>query len=278
MIFCTYFDSLYLPRARVCLQTLLANGSSLRVYVLALDDEAHAAISGMDRVVPISLPELEAYRPSLLSVKGKRQKKEYYATLTPVLPQLVFEVEDPNEVYYTDADMAFWGPVREIGDEMGAASLMVVAHENPVARPAGLFNVGILGYRNDAHCLEFLKWWEERCMEWCEWRATKDGKCADQGYLNVLHDEPDRFKNVRICEHPGINLGPWNLAMHELGEKNGRPTIDGRNLVSYHYHGYKPAGKKCVNDTGWEVSDEAMRLIYEPYHRLMLEALAKGAK
>jgi hypothetical protein len=277
MIFCTYFDSRYLPQARVCLQTLLRNGRGLRIYVLALDDAAYAAMSGMDRVVPISLAEMEAYRPTLLSIKSKRQKKEYYATLTPVLPQLVFEVERPNEVYYTDADMAFWGPVQEIADEMGTASLMVVPHENPVAYAAGRFNVGIVGYRNDEKCLKFLKWWEERCMEWCEWRNGGKWKMADQKYLDVLHDEPGMFANVKICRHPGIDLGPWNLVMHQLGEENGHPTVDGRMLVSYHYHGYRPAGRSCVNDTGWEVSDEAMRILYEPYHALMLEALAKGA-
>jgi len=266
---------MYLPRARVCLQTLLKHGERIRIYVLALDDAAHAAASSMERVVAISLPEIEAYRPSLLAVKHKRKKKEYYATITPVLPQMVFEVEDPNEVYYTDADMAFWGPVREIADEMNAASIMVTPHENPIAHVAGRFNVGIIGYRNDRHCREFLEWWEERCLEWCEWRATKDGRCADQGYLNILHDEPERFKNVKVSGHPGINLGPWNLAMHELGEDDGRPTIDGRSLVCYHYHGYKPTGRTCKNDTGWEVSDEAMRIIYQPYHELMMEAHAK---
>lgn len=110
-------------------------------------------------------------------------------------------------------------------------------------------------------------------MEWCEWRATPDGKCADQGYLNIFHDEPEKFHNVKISKHPGINLGPWNLAMHELGTQDGHPTIDGRRLVCYHYHGYKPAGKLCLNDTGWDVSDEAMKVIYQPYHELMMAAI-----
>lgn len=276
MIFCTYFDSAYLPRAKVCLKTLFQHGRSIRVYALALDQAALDAAAGLPGVVPVSLAEIEAYRPSLLGVKAKRQKKEYYATITPVLPQLVFDVEDPNEVYYTDADMAFWGPVEEIAEEMGRASLLVTPHENPAAHVAGIFNVGILGYRNDAHGEQFLKWWEERCLEWCEWRATRDGKCADQGHLSILQGQPEKFKNVRICQHPGINMGPWNLAMHAFEMRGGRPLVDGRSLVSYHFHGFKSENGKGVNNTGWDVSDEALDSLYQPYDSMLRQAIDGG--
>ncbi len=277
MDFCTYFDSGYLAKAMVCRHTLMAQ-TPARLFVLCLDDHVEAVVSGWTDAVAIPLADIEAWRPSLLKVKPNRQRKEYYATITPVLPQFLFENFGIAKVFYTDADMAFWSPAEEIDEAMGGGSLLVTPHENPVAVAggaggAGHFNVGILGYRSDRNCLEFLRWWEERCLEWCEWRALPDGRCADQGYLSILHAQPNRFAGVVANPSPGINLGPWNLAMHRTEIREGRLLLDGtHNLVCYHYHGYKNVAGKCANDTGWHVSDWNMDNIYRPYHEMILMA------
>jgi len=276
MDFCTYFDSAYLHKAMVCRHTLMAQ-SPVRLFVLCLDTAVEKIVAGWPNTVAITLGEIEAYRPRLLSAKRTRQPKEYYATITPVLPQFIFDRFGIRTLFYTDADMAFWSPAEEIAEVMGDRSLLVTPHENPVAVAggAGHFNVGILGYRNDQHCLAFLRWWEARCMEWCEWRALPDGRCADQGYLSILHAQPDRFAGVVTNPSPGINLGPWNLALHSTEERDGRILLDCRhNLVCYHYHGYKDVGGKCVNNTGWEVSPWNIEHIYLPYHELILRAQA----
>jgi hypothetical protein len=209
MNFCTYFDSAYLHKATVCRHTLM-DKSPARLFVLCLDNTVEKTVAGWGNTVSIALSDVESYRPNLLAVKGARQPKEYYATITPVLPQFVFDSFGIDRLFYTDADIAFWSPTEEIADVMGDHSLMVTPHENPVAVAggAGHFNVGILGYRNDENCRAFLRWWEDRCLEWCEWRAMPDGRCADQGYLTVLHSQPGRFKGVLSCPQPGINLGP----------------------------------------------------------------------
>ncbi len=275
MDFCTYFDSAYAVKAKVCHHTLISNSSSVRLFVLCMDDVVASLVSKWSNVIPIMLKDIEEYSPSLLSIKGSRQPKEYYATITPILPQFLFDSFGINTVFYTDADMAFFSPVDEISIEMGNNSLLVTPHENPIAIAggAGFFNVGILGYRNSPDGISFLKWWEERCLEWCEWRALPDGRCADQGYLSIIHNNPNKFSGVKVSTHPGINLGPWNLFMHPTSSSSGKMVLDCRhNLICYHFHGYKDVGGKCVNDTGWEVSPWNMSNIYEPYHNMILLA------
>jgi len=274
MDFCTYFDSAYATKAKVCHHTLTSN-SSVRLFVLCMDDVVAGLVSKWRGVIPIMLKDIEEYRPSLLNIKGSRQPKEYYATITPILPQFLFDKFGLDTVFYTDADMAFFSSVDEISSEMGSNSLLVTPHENPIAMAggAGFFNVGILGYRKSPDGISFLKWWEERCLEWCEWRALPDGRCADQGYLSIIHNNPNRFSGVKVSTHPGINLGPWNLSMHPTSFSNGKIVLDCRhNLICYHFHGYKDIVGKCVNDTGWEVSPWNMSNIYEPYHNMMLLA------
>jgi hypothetical protein len=274
MDFCTYFDSAYLHKAMVCRHTLMTH-TCVRLFVLCLDAVVEKAVAEWSDAVVIRLSDIETYKPQLLTIKGKRLPKEYYATVTPILPQYIFDRFGVNSLFYTDADIAFWSPAEEIEEVMSGYSLLVTPHENPVAIAggAGYFNVGVLGYRNDRNCREFLEWWEARCLEWCEWRALPDGRCADQGYLSILHDQPDRFRGVLSCPQPGINLGPWNLALHNMERKDGRIVLDCRhNLVCYHYHGYKDRSGICFNDTGWEVSPWNMEHIYRPYHELIIKA------
>jgi hypothetical protein len=246
---------------------------SSHMFILALDDNVEKVASSMKNVTVISLREIEAYCPNLLAVKSKRQKKEYYATITPIFPQFIINMKGMNELYYVDSDIAFWSAPEEMESVMGHESLLVTPHENPATKPGGFFNVGILGYRNDGNCRNFLKWWEKKCIKWCRWEARSDGRCADQGYLNVLQEDPARFPRVKISDHPGINIGPWNIAMHELGVENENLTLDSKiNLICYHFHGFKKMGEGYINDTGWNVPDNAMRNIYDPYNELINKA------
>lgn len=263
---CTYFDSNYLGRATACYDSLMKFGN-FTLYCLCFDEKAYKAFKDKKNVVAILPSELESYRPALLSVKPQRSAKEYYATTTSVFPQLLFDKFKISSVFYTDADMAFWSDPNEMTNIFGNKSLMVSAHENKVAHAAGYFNVGVLGYRNDRRCIKFLKWWEDRCMEWCEWAAPKRGFCADQGYLNVIQDEPKKFKGTLICPNPGVNLGPWNLAMHKISKKGDKLLVDDKhNLICYHYHGYDD---KVLNNTGWNITAENKNLLYIPYRNML---------
>lgn len=269
MDFCTYFNFAYLNRGLVCYETLMRYGAGV-LYILCLDEITKTAVSKLNNVVIITLEDIEDYCPKLLTVKNKRSLKEYFATITPILPQFLFDKYKMDKLYYTDADISFVSSVNEIEEIMDKYSLMVSPHENPVAHAAaGYFNVGILGYRNDDNCLSFLKWWQEKCLEWCEWIALPDGRIADQGYLNILQ-KSNQFQNVLICGHPGVNLGPWNLALHKTEIINNKIVLDGKyNLICFHFHGYKNINGACANDTGWLVSPWNMEHIYHPYHELI---------
>ena len=250
---------------------------SSRLFVLALDDRVLAQAEGLSDkgVVPVRLVDVEAYCLALLAVKGSRQPKEYYATISPVLPMYIFDKFGVSKLFYTDADMAFWSDPAEIEAVMGDHSLMVVDHGFEPPRANVRFNVGILGYRNDTSCREFLEWWRDRCLEWCEWRTLPDGRCCDQGYLNILHDQPDRFKGVLSCLHPGVNLAPWSIGRHNVFRgSDGKLTLGKYNLICYHYHEFQMVGTDSYYPTGWKITASDRKLVYEPYFRLIQDSMA----
>jgi SAM-dependent methyltransferase len=56
---------------------------------------------------------------------------------------------------------------------------------------------------------------------------------GDQKYLD---DWPTRFAGVHVVEHPGAGLAPWNVSQYTVADERGRVTVDGRDLVFFHYH------------------------------------------
>lgn len=276
MSFCTYFnDGLYLTKASVCIYTLLQQDPSAKMYALCFDKAAFNKISALksDRVVPILMDVFEKKFPQLPSIANTRTRKEYFVTTKPFLPEYIFQEYGEDKTVFVDADMAFWGNPDEVFDVYKNYSLLVTDHElNPIPR-AGRFNVGLVGFRNDDKCNEFLRWWQKKCIQWCKWDVGPNGAFAEQGYLNILHNQPSKFSGVLSCPQPGINLGPWNIAKHKVSKKDGKLVVDGKhNLITYHYHEFQMTGLDTFHPTGWKVTVNDIELLYKPYVKLFKKA------
>jgi hypothetical protein len=275
MYFCTYFDAHYLVKGLVCNHTIHQYQPNSTLFILCLDEVVYNKVKELSGVIPIKLEEIEEKYPELLSVKHSRCLKEYYATISPILPLYIFHnYKEVDVLFYTDADIAFWSDPEEMLEIFGDFSLMVTDHGFEPPRANVRFNVGILAYRNDKYCNQFLEWWKEKCLEWCKWETLPNGMCADQGYLNILHDEPEKFKNVLSCPHFGINLGPWNIGKHKIYTKNNKIKIDNDrcNLICYHYHEFMLLENGYFS-TGWPHTKDDKITIYDPYFNLIQKVM-----
>ena len=257
----------------VCHYTLYQQNPNLKIYLLCMDNVVLAKANSLKNlgIVPISLDEFEKAYPQLLTIKGNRSFKEYVVTMKPFLPEYIFDRFAEKKLVFTDSDIAFWGNPSEIFDELDSCSFLAKSHEIEPARSAGRFNVGLLGYKDDENCREWLKWWQERCIEWCQWRAYK-GRFAEQGYLNILHDDPNRFKGFLSTSHPGINLAPWNMDKHKISKKDGKLLVDGKNLICYHYHEFEVRGNN-YHPTGWKLPLGTLELLYDKYFQLVKKSM-----
>jgi Lipopolysaccharide biosynthesis proteins, LPS:glycosyltransferases len=241
--YCTYFDKNYLLKGLALISSLHAHEPDpFRLYVVCLDELTQELLNrlAIKQVVTVPLADIEAGDSGLASAKQNRSQVEYYWTLTPsVIACLLKRFPLIDVITYLDADLYFFSSTAPIYAALGDSSILIHEHRfSPqlafLAR-YGTYNVGLLCFRNNADGLEALSWWRDRCLEWC-YQRVEDGKFGDQLYLE---DWPARFTGVRVLDHVGGGVAPWNHGNYRFScDASGRPLVDGNPVIFYHFHAF----------------------------------------
>jgi hypothetical protein len=278
--FCTLFDSNYLFKALALYDSLERHCGSFHLTAFCFDEEAERVLAQFElpHLTTVPLTALEAGDPALVSTKGHRTPLEYCCTSTPALPLFLFETR-PNldEVTYLDADLFFFSDPQALFDELGDGSVLITPHRYPqhLRHHAvnGIYNVQFMTFRRDERGLAALRWWHDRCIEWCYFRL-EDGRFADQKYLD---DWPERFEGVHVLQHKGGGLAPWNVSGYQLRDEGGHVMVDEDPLVFFHFHRVRlrEDGAYDWRAPGYPIPARARELVYEPYLAALDEAKAR---
>ena len=253
--FCTFFDKNFLARGLALYRSLEEHCQDFTIHMLCMDEESFVVLKALNldkaRLLRVSDVEDERMR----AVKSTRTHVEYIWMFGAQLSLHMLE-HNPNMdmVTYLDADMYFYSSPDPIYKEFSGRSVMIIPHRYSNSnlhreKTSGIYNVGMMVFRNDHNALECLRWWKDRVIEWC-YNRYEDGKFGDQLYLN---DWPTRFSGVHVLSHEGANVAPWNVARYTFSQKDGsligKDKISGRvfPLIFYHFHGlkiYRPGNSK----------------------------------
>lgn len=275
--FCTYFDHNYLPRGLALYHSLREHCPAFRLWVLCMSPLCHEILTklNLQNVEIISLQIFEKNDCKLKTAKKNRSLVEYYFTCTPSLPIFIFEnYPDVDLLTYIDSDFYFFSDPSFIVDKIRNYSITITRHRFPLdytylEQIFGIYNVGWLTFRRDDEALSCLNRWREQCIEWC-YDRLENGRFADQMYLD---DWPNRYSNVGIIEHLGINVAPYNLANYNLTIKNGCIFIDEEPLICFHFFGLKNflgfIFYLSLNRYGARPTKTILNHIYEPYLQSM---------
>jgi hypothetical protein len=250
-VYCTYFDHNYLARGLALYHSLQRHAPGSRLWVLCLSEACYRTLVALDLpdLVPRRLADFEAADPQVAATRPDRSLIEYYFTCSPAWKLYVLGSEpDAEWVTYLDSDLFFFASPEPIYAEMKDASFGIIPHHFTrrlgYMRRFGIYNVGWVSVRHCDEGIAALRWWRERCIEWCHDYVEGD-RFADQRYLDRL---PGMFSNVHVIEHLGANLAPWNFADRRVEWRNETVLIEGRyELLFFHFHGVKRAGRYYFN-------------------------------
>ncbi len=283
--FCTLFDSNYLTRGLALYESLSRVCPAFQLYVIAFDDNCfdYLSKSEIPFLTPIKLQDFED--KELLRIKPTRTAAEYCWTCTPAVILYCLEKFSLPSCTYLDADMIFYDDPQLLLDELGTNSVLITEHryttEYDVALTNGIYCVQFVYFKNDDAGLTALRWWRDRCLEWC-YDHMEDNKFGDQKYLD---DWTIRFKGVHVLQHPGGGVAPWNVQKYSFTETNHKIFLSEEEnsksypLVFFHFHGLKFFSDQMVSCTAtlYAISLKIKELLYFPYISKLL-AIEKGLK
>jgi len=277
--FCTYFDVGYLPRALALHESLRKHAPGSRLHAVCMDDESFETLTrlAVPDLLPIRRSDFEVGDTALVATQAARTVVEYYFTCTPSIVLYVLKKQPSIDVlYYVDADMFFFSSASAMFEDMGGDSVYIVEHGFPETNKSlerfGRFNVGILGFRNDAIAKKCLLKWREDCIEWC-FDREEDGRFADQKYLDRW---PENCERLKIARHPGVNVAPWNRENYCLSKAEGWPTVDGMPIVCFHFQGLRVYEHGVIElqaiDYGAALPLDWLNKVYAPYLSILRAA------
>jgi len=271
--YCTLFDSKYLTRGLAMLASLDRYlRSNDEIVVLAMDAQTKTLLSGplCGRWQVVSVGDLGDAELTML--ESSRPRREFCWTCTPALSAwMVRTSREGDFVVHVDADLLFFADPRILLGEL-AEEYNVLIHEHRFSpdrtnfeASSGRFNVGMVGFRVGVEARACVERWRAQAIEKCE---LGPDCCGDQKYLE---EWPTRYPGLRILQHLGGGVAPWNVNQYEVGHKHGHPTVDGVPIVFYHYHALEtltePAwGLVAVRPSiGYRFARRTMKIIYGGY-------------
>lgn len=269
MNFCTSYGANYIHKGLVLYESLKKVESDFCMYVMAFDRETYDFLS------KLALPQLivdlfdDIETDELKEIKKGRNRSEYCWTVGPYLTEHFITTYKLESIAFIDADMMFYTSPKVIFDEIGDNDIAITLHDMDKEPDQGKYIVQFEFFRNNENGMKCLRWWRDRCFEWCYCRF-EDGKYGDQKYLeqfDTLFDKVYVLKNhaAVVSMVNKETLKPVDRSMEYKGVVSP--------VVIYHYLNTK---FEIKNEKTLELVEVGARLskewlaFYEDYCEMMI--------
>lgn len=272
--FCTLYNSKYSAKGLAMYHSLLKHCSSFHLYIFAFDDILVDALNRMNlkHVTVVTLSEFED--EELIKVKSTRTAGEYCWTCSSSTIWYCLTHYNIDSCTYIDADLYFFSDPQVLIDEMGDKDVSIIPHrytpKYDQTEISGKYCVQFMTFKNTTKGIEVLKWWRDRCIEWC-YNRVEDGKFGDQKYLD---DWMSRFDCVYELHNIGGGIAPWNQQQYYFFEQGdfiqGAELNSGRHfqVVFFHFHNlksYKSERYRYFCAESYDLPNDVQKILYLPY-------------
>lgn len=250
MLACTIIARNYLAQARILARSFAEQVPDGRMVVLVLDP---------DPSVPLTGEPFEVLTPhDIMSPVEFGQMATMYTVVelaTAVKPWLLEHLlAQAPAVSYFDPDIEFFSDphfIDQLAREHGAVLTPHAIEPLPrgdaltpgedVILSAGIYNLGFVSVGGEVG-LAVAQWWQSRLRRECIINPTS-WRFVDQRWMDLA---PAYFAPY-ILRHPGCNVAWWNLPNRDVREHDGHWTVNGADLVFFHFSGYDPRKSHLVS-------------------------------
>ena len=235
----THCDINYLSRALALIHSLREHGECAPIHVLCHDELALEKLSilGLKGVYPVNRSTLYELFTELVEAEKTRSSLEFYYLFSPYLLKYL-EKFNYEQLVYLDSDLYFFGSLEATLFPAQEFDVGIVPHrfdENDAhLNMYGVYNVGLVYFKNNLSGLKTLDWWAESCLQSTKLEVT-DTSFGDQKYLDFF----DRMEaSTYIFESHGHNTAPWNNHTAHLTSEH-ELRIQGDKLLYFHFSGLR---------------------------------------
>lgn len=181
----------------------------------------------------------------LRELADKYTPSEFCWVLKPFISEWLFKWY--QLLFYFDSDICFFNSIELVHHEMTDTDILLTPHylhpfgcttsfgvRSLSLLRGGVFNAGFIGLRNSEQSLLFLKWWQVHVTK--HGRNDPDnGMCGDQRWLDLV---PVLFDKAKICRHPGMNVGYWNIHERQIVKNLYSFEVSGKPLLFMHFSAF----------------------------------------
>lgn len=283
-IYCTLFDSNYLSRGYLTIQSLCNVSKECKIYVLAMDQKSYELLrrENMSSVQVINLHEF--LDDNLERIKSNRSWTEFCWSCSANLIEYIFRTFDEAYCTYIDADMYFYSDPVILIDEMvnHNKTVQILEHRikagksgEELEKIAGKYCVEFNTFCNCDEARQVLANWIGQINECCSSDANGN-TFGDQMYLN---EWPEKYSCVHVNKNIGAGIAPWNLNRYKCKKRENGLIYDGEKMMTspvfYHFHSISQLSEKTyhidVYRRYWYLDKRVVDYFYLPYLKKLYE-------
>ncbi len=256
--FVTIINYNFIPQVLALYNSMIEHIIDFNLWIICVDhDTKNFLVSKNYKNIQIlSLDEFET--EELKSVRKNRTLGEYIWTLTPFLPDWVFETDKTiSRLTFLDADTFFLKNPSQIYKEYENINkpILITKHNyDPIydqSEKSGIYCVQFIIF-NRLKGIEVRNSWKKECISWC-FNKFEDGKFGDQKYLDKW---PDKFgSQVHVLTQDDAFQAPWNARIYDYSK-----------AIVWHFQGFRILKKrKFIFFGNYNVPKKVIDNIYLKY-------------
>lgn len=278
---CTVSDSNYLEKGLCLYSSLQERSSCFILHYLCLDEACY------EKIKPLENASLKVYSVSgflqsddrLLSLLRHDYKQFAFCMASYFSNNLLSQTDS---ITYIDSDIFFHEDIDCIFKEIGDRDVGIFRHRQiPLSfwDPNGLFNVGVVFFRNTDLGRHISSWWVEAVLSKT---PPEYSTCGDQKYLDLF---PSLCPSSKLYIDENIGHGaPWLWHLYEF--TGGHRIIwngEEQNLVFTHFSQFLDKGDSYIPSTMHHINsplslykdNKYLKEIYDEYHCELQKVKAK---